>query len=264
VVNDDPSESIKTILKDLPNITIIENEKNLGFGPTVNKGVKVATGDYILLLNSDVLLYDDTYKKSFRYFTDNLVFAVSFAQKEASDQIVGKNKIFWHKGFLQHSRVENLQFGINGWAEGGSSLIDKKKFDVLKGFDPIYAPFYWEDIDLSYRAWKKGWKVFFDPQIVVEHHHETTISAFFNKKIIQTIAYRNQIICIWKNIHDTNLMVSHIINLALMIIKAAFAGDTVFLRGVAQAIKRLKIVLQSRKEVHQKIKDNEIFSQFSK
>lgn len=264
VVNDYPSDSIKEILSDIPNIKVIENEKNLGFGPTVNTGVTAATGDYILLLNSDVLLYDDSYKKAIRYFTDNLVFAVSFAQKEATDEIVGKNKLFWLNGFLQHSKVEDLTFGVNGWAEGGSCIIHKKKFDELKGFDPIYSPFYWEDIDLSYRAWKKGYKIFFDPQVVVEHHHETTIKAFFNKKIIKTIAYRNQILCIWKNIHDTNLMVSHIMNLSIHVVRAAISGDTVFLRGFAQALKRLQTVLKSRKEVTQKVKDHEILSQFTK
>ncbi len=264
VVNDDPGDSIKKILDDIPDITVIENEKNLGFGPTVNKGVQATTGDYILLLNSDVLLYDDSYKKAFRYFDDNLVFAVSFAQKEKSDQIVGKNKLFWLNGFLQHSKVENLQFGVNGWAEGGSCIIHKKKFDELKGFDPMYSPFYWEDIDLSYRAWKKGYKIFFDPQIIVEHHHETTIKAFFNKDIIKTIAYRNQILCIWKNIHDTKLMVSHIMNLSIQIVRAVLSGDTVFLRGVAQALKRLQPVLKTRKEVAQHVTDHEILSQFSK
>lgn len=264
VVNDDPSESIKKLLSDIPDVKVIDNEKNLGFGPTVNRGVNAATGDYILLLNSDVLLYDDSYKKALRYFTDNLVFAVSFAQKEESDNIVGKNKLFWLNGFLQHSKVEDLKFGVNGWAEGGSCIIHKKKFDELKGFDPIYSPFYWEDIDLSYRAWKKGYKIFFDPQIVVEHHHETTIKAFFNKNIIKTIAYRNQILCIWKNIHDTKLMTSHIMNLAIQIVRAVLTGDMVFLRGVAQALKRLQLVRKSRKEVIQKVKDHEILSQFTK
>ncbi|PJE58197.1 MAG: glycosyltransferase family 2 protein, partial [Candidatus Portnoybacteria bacterium CG10_big_fil_rev_8_21_14_0_10_36_7] len=48
----------------------------------------------------------------------------------------------------------------------------------LNGFDELYSPFYWEDIDLSYRAWKTGYTVLFDPQVLVEHHHETTIRTF--------------------------------------------------------------------------------------
>lgn len=56
VVNDDPTTSIATHLKEFDQIILIEHNKNKGFGPTVNDGVKKAKGDFILLLNSDVIL----------------------------------------------------------------------------------------------------------------------------------------------------------------------------------------------------------------
>lgn len=262
IVNDDPSESLAPHLADFKDITLIENKKNIGFGSTVNVGVKDAKYPFILLLNSDVVLENDNYKNALDHFTDKTIFAVSFAQKEKNGEMVGKNKIFWKKGFFQHSKATDLVFGINGWAEGGSCLIDTSKFKNLHGFDPLYTPFYWEDIDLSYRAWLHGYKVLFDPSVIVQHHHESTIGSFFKKKAIDKIAFRNQLLFIWKNISDPLLLISHIFYLKLFILKSVLKGDFTFVTSYLQAVEKLPVVLQKRKYIRSIRSDNEIFSKF--
>jgi GT2 family glycosyltransferase len=262
VINDDPSESIQTNLQKFPNVILIENKTNLGFGPTVNTGIKKASNDYILLLNSDVILLNDSFKNALLSFKDKTVFAISFAQKEKNGDIVGKNSIYWKKGFLQHSKAKDLTTGENGWAEGGSCLIDRNKFLALNGFDALYSPFYWEDIDLSYRAWKQGFRVLFDASVVVEHHHETTIGSLFKKNKIKEIAYRNQLLCIWKNISDTSLLLSHIFYLKLFILKSVFNGDISFLKAYVAAIGKLPQVLSKRNSKNFIRTDHEIFSKF--
>lgn len=231
VVNDDPSESIKEQLQEFSQIKLIENNQNLGFASSVNTGVNESSGQFILLLNSDVVLLDNSFMKAVKHFENNKLFAVSFAQKEKNGEIVGKNKIFWKNGFVQHSKASDLSTGLNGWAEGGSCLINAEKFKDLNGFDSLYNPFYWEDIDLSYRAWKKGYSVLFDSSIEVEHHHESTIGSFFKKNQIKSIAYRNQLLFIWKNIASVKLIFSHIFHLKLLILKSIVKSDTVFLNG---------------------------------
>lgn len=262
VVNDDPSESIAPYLAQFKDITVIENKNNMGFGRTVNIGVKEAQHPYILLLNSDVVLENDDYKNALNHFADKTIFAVSFAQKEKNGELVGKNRIYWHKGFFQHSKANDLVFGINAWAEGGSCLIDTQKFRALHGFDPLYSPFYWEDIDLSYRAWKNGYQVLFDPSVVVQHHHESTIGSFFKKKTVEQIAFRNQLLCIWKNISDPFLLLSHIFYLKLFILKSVLKGDFTFVKSYLQALGKLPQVLQQRKYIRSIRSDNEIFSKF--
>lgn len=233
VVNDDPSESLKKNLITFKNVILIENTENLGFGMSVNQGVKNTKGSYLLLLNNDVLLSDNSYLNSFKHFeNDPNLFAVSFSQEEKDGTIVGKNAIFWKNGFFHHKRVIDNHFGNNGWAEAGSCLIDKKKFLELKGFDPAYSPFYWEDVDLSYRATKKGWKILFDPQIKVIHHHESTISKYYSREKIKTIAFRNQLIFTWKNINNIKTILEHLINLPIIITK----GKLPFIKGFFQAL----------------------------
>src|SRR5690349_12987241 len=83
VVNDDPTKSIQEELKHFKEVQLIENERNLGFGSTVNKGVEHAKGDVIFLLNSDVVLKDGSYKNAVEQLRRKPeLFAISFAQIE--------------------------------------------------------------------------------------------------------------------------------------------------------------------------------------
>lgn len=241
IVNDDPSQSILQNLKHIDRtLKVVENKTNLGFGESVNKGVRQASSSYVMLLNSDVVLRDDSFYQAFLYFKKMPeLFAVSFAQREKDASLVGKNRIFWNKGFFQHTKASNLDLGHNGWAEGGACIIDKKKFNYLKGFDPLYYPFYWEDIDLSYRAWKQGYTVLFDPKIVVDHHHESTIGTYFTRSYIKTIAYRNQILFIWKNISDKTLVLSHVFFLLQYAIITLVKGEFAFIKGLLMAVRSI-------------------------
>src|SRR3989339_8177 len=150
VVNDNPQNSLEKQLDTL-DIKLIQLKENRGFAGAVNSGIHSAHSDYILLLNDDVLLQDESFLHAVDDFKkDPKLFAVSFAQVERNNAIVGKNVLFWKNGFMQHSRVNENIAGENGWAEGGSAMFDAKKMMQLGGFDELFSPFYWEDIDLSY------------------------------------------------------------------------------------------------------------------
>jgi len=248
IVNDDPQTSLKKELKSYKNIILIENKENLGFGRAVNCGVQKAKNQYLMLINSDVVLNDTSYLTGLNHFKLKNVFAVSFAQKEKDGTIVGKNRVYWNRGFLNHQRATNLDLGINSWAEGGACLIDKKKFLALHGFDPLYTPFYWEDIDLSYRAWKTGYKIIFDPRILIEHPHETTIGKYFTKPQIKTIAYRNQLIFIWKNLTDCRLICQHLFSLPGTILKSLLKFEFVFLFAFIKTLILLPKIIFRRLE----------------
>ena len=261
IVNDFPEKSISEDLKKFNNITLYENDVNMGFGMTVNVGVHHASHPYVMLLNSDVLLNDTSYTKSIEQFSkDKQLFAVSFAQKEQDGTIVGNNRIYWKDGFMYHNRNPKNENGINGWAEGGSCMIDREKFLDLHGFDQLYAPFYWEDIDLSYRAWKSGYDVLFNADILVEHHHQSTIGKYFDSKKVTSVTFRNQLLFIWKNINTGSLLSKHIGSLCILLAKQLLKGDTVYLAATFQALMRLPAALSSRSSY--RISDTEIFNKF--
>ncbi len=260
IVNDDPSESLKNDLRQFKDITLIENSSNLGFGSAIHVGVKKAKHKLVMLLNSDVLLLDTSYTKAISPIEkDPSVFAISFAQREKNGTIVGKNSIYWKNGFFHHKKADNTVSGINGWAEGGACIFSKKRYDEIGGFDPLYTPFYWEDVDLSYRAWKRGYKILFEKNILVEHHHESTIKTYFSGKKIQTIAYRNQLIFIWKNMNDFNMLFSHILHLLIYIPIYLFKNQ-VFISGLFQALLQLPNIMNKRKQYP--LNDKQILNQF--
>ncbi len=264
VVNDDPSESIRKDLQPF-NLTLLENKKNLGFGGAVTVGVKKAKGQYIMLLNSDVILHNDSYKNALVHFKKNKkLFAVSFLQKEKNNEKIGKNRLYWKMGFIQHGKALDLSFGLTGWAEGGACMIRKGLYQKLGGFDEIYSPFYWEDIDLSYRAWKSGYTILFDPTVEVTHHHESTIGTYFTPLHVRKIAYRNQFFFVWKNITSSLLLISHVLLVLPNIVLHFFQGDFLFLKSFFLALKKLPTVIQARKSAGPDFvrSDREVLSTF--
>lgn len=239
IVNDNPETSLKEDMKKFPAVTLVENKKNLGFALAANLGAERATGKFIFLLNDDVTLNDDGFTRTSKQFGESgKLFAVSFAQEEKTGSPVGKNRLFFSRGLYQHSMATDFKFGETGWAEGGATVFDGKKFRELGGFDPVYAPFYWEDIDLSQRARKLGWQILFDPSVTVAHHHETTIGKSFSQSYIKTVAYRNQLIFTWKNLDSPVKLLSHVVYLPVNFIYMLLKGETEFFTGFFQAVIR--------------------------
>lgn len=267
VVNDYPDVPLTQEISILfPGVTVIENEKNLGFAGAVSRGIATVKNKYVFLLNNDVILNDNLFQSAISHFEkDNNLFAVSFRQTEKDNSYVGKNKIHWKRGFFQHTKAYAEKSGINGWAEGGSMLFDKKKYDVINGFDTLYSPFYWEDIDLSYRAWKAGYTILFDSSVTVQHHHESTIATHFHSSRIKAVSYRNQFITIWKNISDNRLIFDHLFHLIKNLIIYPLKGEKEFVTGFWMAA-QLAAEIMEKRDIQKKMwkrSDREIFELFN-
>ena len=92
---------------------------------------------------------------------------------------------------------------------GGSCAFDRRKFLELGGFDELLRPFYLEDTDLGFMAWKRGWKVLYQPRSVVYHEHRGTIGKKFSQRYIQAILKKNFALFTWKNIHEWKRLGPH-------------------------------------------------------
>lgn len=169
-------------------ISIIALANNQRFAAAVNIGFLFANNELVFLLNNDVVPQKTCLDNLHSHFTQSDVFAVTCLEYESLDkkEISGKNKLWFERGLFHHSKADTFHAGETAWASGGSSLFSKSKWLELKGFDSLFYPAYWEDIDISYRAHKRGWKVFFEPKAIVYHRHETTnIDVFGQKKMMQ-------------------------------------------------------------------------------
>ncbi len=250
-------------------VKLVKLNKNQGFAFAANAGAKAAKGDYLLFLNSDVSPRPDFLNPALKYFKDSNIFAVALADfSHENSKIVtrGRGGAFFSKGFLNHFAATTDR-GETFWVSGGSGLFDKKKFLMLAGFDLSYAPFYWEDIDLSYRARRVGFKCIFEPLAKVDHFHESgAIKKFHRPLFIKTVSYRNQLIFIWKNISDTMMLVSHLIWLPYHFLKAALSFDFSFFLGFLWALLKLPALIfnYQREAINYKLSDKEVLKNFGK
>jgi len=176
-------------------LEIIKNRQNKGFIQGCRQGIKKARGELVVFLNNDVVPQKGFLTAVLPHFQDPQVFAVSFNEEQ-----FGWAKIGWQGGFINHGvGGQGDKPHISAWASGGSAIYRKSIWNKLGGFDRLYEPFYWEDFDLGYRAWKMGYKIIWEPKAIVEHRHETTISKL-DQSYVSLIKERNQLLFIWKNI----------------------------------------------------------------
>jgi GT2 family glycosyltransferase len=179
-------------------VTVLYNQKNQRFGETSNRGVRAAKHELVFLINSDVAPRVRTLKYLKPYFNDPAVFAVGPLEVEHGKKS-GKNMLWFERGMFIHSKASDWQAGPTAWVSGGSGLFDKKKWLAIGGFDKLYYPAYWEDIDLSFQARKRGWQVLFEPKAIVDHNHETTNMTVFGQRKIDQMSWRNGTKFTWKN-----------------------------------------------------------------
>lgn len=255
--NDGSGDYIKN---NYPKIKLILKPKNTGFIDTVNIGVKSATEEYILLLNTDIRPSIDLITNLINNFTNDRVFAVGcLDQSFEGDKIIerGRGIGFFDKGFFIHKRGE-IKNRKTLWISGGSGMFNKKIWHSLGGLDNLYSPFYWEDIDISYRALKSGYTIIFEPKAIVKHNHEEgAIKQNYREVDILKISFRNQLIFTWKNITDKNYLLSHVFHLPLFLIYHLLKGEYFYLKGFIDAFCKFPLILSSRKNTVKLFRKND-------
>ena len=255
--------------KEKTQVVLLENKsgKNKGFSANVNKGVAHASGDIVILLNTDVVPHEDFLKPLIEHFTDTNVFAVGCMDESVEDGKVtlrGRGKGEWKRGFLVHSAADIEGGSTTLWVSGGSGAFRKILWNYLGGLNDLYNPFYWEDIDLSYKAQKAGYKVLFEKKSIVRHvHEEGSIKKNYSSFAVRKTAYRNQFFFTWLNATDTIILVNHIFFLPYFLFRALMRRDRAFFVGFFLAIIALPKVLQERNKIQKLVKktDREVIRQ---
>ncbi len=251
IVADDMSTdgSVEYLKKNFPTVIVIERSKHEGFAATVNAGVACATGDIVVLLNTDVEPKHDYLAPLIAHFVDPDVFAVGCLEKsleEGKTILRGRGVAHWERGYYIHARGEVGRVST-AWVSGGSGAFRKSMWKKLGGMDMLYNPFYWEDIDLSYRARKAGWKTLFEPKSIVHHFHEEgKIKREFTSKEVKRIVYRNQYIFIWKNVTDVNILAAHMLWTPVRIMQTILSGDSLMVQGYFLALLKFQEIVNHR------------------
>lgn len=272
VVDNGSEDSSAELLREhFPAVRVLALERNLGFGGGSNAGFRAARNDVVVLLNSDMRVQPDFLGPLLQGFTDEKVFAVS-CQIFLSDpaklrEETGLTQGWWENGGLRvRHRIDpaiTRAFPCF-YGGGGSCAFDRRKFLALGGFDELFRPFYLEDTDLGFQAWKRGWKVLYQPQSVVYHEHRGTIGKKFAAAQIDAVLKKNFILFCWKNIHEWSRLWPHFFFTFSGAVLSAFFGDSperANLGGLWRACGQLPGALRSRRRARSlaTVSDTEAF-----
>lgn len=234
-------------------VNLLMKRYNEGFAHTCNVGFEHAKHDVVVLLNNDVEVAPDAFAPLVEHFSSDDVFAVACLTTNLETGVasgVGKIGSF-SRGFLR-VHAGYLPAGADStdypsiFASGGASAFSRAKLLALGGFDTLYAPFYWEDVELSYRAWKRGWRVLFEPRSRVRHQVSSTIGKRFARHYVRAIEHRNRLLAHWVHIHDPEMWRRHKTRVAMLALAAPLRLDFAFLDGLVQALGRRDRALARR------------------
>jgi hypothetical protein len=178
VVNNDASENLEDIKEKFPEVAIINNEKNVGYGQACNIGARVACGEVLLFLNPDTKILSWDISEALNLLNSKSVAIVGsgLVTEEGKSQkwCAGKEINIW-------SLVRN-NLGLSGdgaimkskkprevaWVTGAAMFAKKDIFEKLGGFDGNFF-MYFEDVDLCQKAKIAGYKIVYNPLFQVFH-----------------------------------------------------------------------------------------------
>ncbi|MDI6785903.1 MAG: glycosyltransferase family 2 protein [bacterium] len=250
IIVDDCSkdDSVNYIRNNFPSFRVIIPEHNLGFQGATNIGVLNAIGKIVILLNNDIKARNDSFNPFFDHFNNEDVFAVGgrLYQFDETNYLAGNYRAIFKKGhFSIVTEKESYNSCYIPFVCGGAGAFDREKFILLGGFDELFYPLYYEDVDICYRAWKRGWKCIYEPKSLMYHKHQATITG--QVKRIKYLTARNNYLFTWKNITDLSYILLHIIFCPLFLIRDLFRFKFRFWISIFMALKRLGKVLKLRR-----------------
>ncbi len=213
VDNNSVDDSLAMVRERFPEVKIIANKDNPGFSIANNQAIRKAEGEYILLLNPDTVVKEDTFEKCIRFMDEHPTAGglgvkmidgsgkflpeskrgfpspfVAFCKTFGLSKIFPKSKIFnqYHLGYLDENKINEVDV-----LAGAFMLLRKTTLDKIGLLDEDFF-MYGEDIDLSYRIKKGGFKNYYFPETTIIHYKgESTkkgslnyVKVFYNAMII--------------------------------------------------------------------------------
>jgi len=182
-------DSVAMVKREFPEVKLIENRLNEGFGKAHNRAAQVAQGRYLLLLNSDARAHPGALKQLVDYadaHPDVGIIAPKVLNPDGSLQYSCRRFPVYEAGLFRNTLLGRL-FPQNrfvrdylmtdfdhahtmevDWVSGCAMMIRRETWHQLGGFDEQFF-MYCEDVDLCWRAHEAGWKVVYHPDAVVTH-----------------------------------------------------------------------------------------------
>lgn len=191
--------SVEWIRTYYPDVILLVNSINMGFSISCNRGIKLAKNELILLLNSDVSLSERYFENLWSYFEEEETFGVMGRIMNPNNKIEDAARMLSFSGTkfkatrFYYSTGESKRTPT-AYLSGANALVRRNMLVKLGGFDEAFSPYYSEDVDLSFRAWRIGWKCYYEHEAICVHEVSKTIRSANTKKALLSVVYRNKFI----------------------------------------------------------------------
>lgn len=191
VDNNSSDGSVELFHQELPNVTVIENTKNVGFSRANNQAITIAKGSYILLLNSDTIVQEDTLQVMVNFMDSHPKIGASGCKVVLPDGSLDKacrrgfptpQASFYHflglsKLFPNNTRFNQYQLGHLDPDKdypvdclvGAFMLLRREVIEQVGLLDEMFF-MYGEDIDWCYRIKEVGWDIYYYPYTSIIHY----------------------------------------------------------------------------------------------
>ncbi len=251
IVSDDGSDdkTAEWLAEHFPSVKVVTSPQNRGFSVTAHRGALAATSEILFFLNNDMKISDLDLSRLVDELACPDIFAIvpTIIRPSKDNAFESITWGYFKGGWLTPESYPPESVDITQarpvlWACGGAMAVRRDRYFTLGGFDPLFSPFYFEDLDLSYRAWQRGWASWYMPLGTILHDHQATIGRLFSSAHVAKIHRRNHYLFMWRNLTSPRLLVSHFATIALKILTLQRAD----IGAIFSALRYIGIVIMYR------------------
>jgi GT2 family glycosyltransferase len=165
VDNNSQDQTLQMLQENYPGVQIIDNQENVGFARANNQALRLASGRYLLLLNSDTFVLGGSLEKMLEYMdTHREAGALSPRLLHSDGQTVQRQGGGWQKRKWLAGTPQKVKF-----ISGAAFLIRRETYKNVGGLDENFF-FYNEDLDWCRRILHNGWEIHYYPEAAVIHY----------------------------------------------------------------------------------------------
>lgn len=240
-----------------PDVRALARGDNGGFAKALYDGVESAAHDLVFAMNPDILVHKGFLDPLIAELADPEVHSVVprillFGNPEEVESLT-EIAVEFEMAYVRQQGLEEQDltelwkapFPVN-YGVGGALLLRRQEFLDGGGFDRLYEPFYYEDVDLGFAAWRSGRRVLLVPDAIVEHHHRGSIGKRVDAEVVRAVIERNRYLFHWKFLDDPQDIERHLAALERQALDAYLRDERAELVWLTLALERLEELQRSR------------------